>query len=142
MKSKLNGGNLVQGVNTWAVSLLRYSAAFISWRKCELQAIDRKTRKLFTICGGWHPKSYVDRLYIPRKDGGRGLIVIEDCVECAVRSLEVYVHGSEERLLQAARGDGVDGLQAASVLKKATKEKRLQDWEEKALLGQYLRLKK
>ena len=30
LKSKLNGANLVQGVNTWAVSLLRYSAAFIS----------------------------------------------------------------------------------------------------------------
>ena len=48
LKSKLNGGNLVQGVNIWAVSLLRYSAAFISWRKCELQAIGKKTR-LFTI---------------------------------------------------------------------------------------------
>ena len=36
LKSQLNGGNLVQGVNTWAVSLLRYSAAFINWRKCEL----------------------------------------------------------------------------------------------------------
>ena len=42
LKSKLNGGNLVRGVNTWAVSLLRYSAAFVSWRKSELQAIDRK----------------------------------------------------------------------------------------------------
>ena len=40
LKSKLNGGNLVRGVNTWAVSLLRYSAAFVSWRKTELQAID------------------------------------------------------------------------------------------------------
>ena len=30
LKSKLNGGNLVQGVNTWGVSLLRYSAAFVS----------------------------------------------------------------------------------------------------------------
>ena len=49
MKPKLNGRNLVHGVNTWAVSLLRYSAAFFSWRKSELQAIDRKTRKLFTI---------------------------------------------------------------------------------------------
>ena len=49
LKSKLNGGNLVRGVNTWAVSLLRYLAAFVSWRKSEMQAIDRKTRKLFTI---------------------------------------------------------------------------------------------
>ena len=42
LKSKLNGGNLVSGVNTYAVSLLRYLAAFVSWRKSELQAIDRK----------------------------------------------------------------------------------------------------
>ena len=81
LKSKLNGGNLVGGVNTWAVSLLRYSAAFVSWRKSELQAIDRKTRKLFTRYGALHRKSDVDRLYIPRKEGGRGLISIEDCVE-------------------------------------------------------------
>ena len=73
-----------------------------------MQAIDRKTRKLFTIFGELHPKSDVDRLYIPRKDGGRGLIAIEDCVELAVRSLEVHVHGIEERLLQAVRGDKVD----------------------------------
>ena len=33
LKSKLNGGNLVRGVKTWAVSLLRYTAAFVSWRK-------------------------------------------------------------------------------------------------------------
>ena len=32
LKSKLNGGNLVRGVNARAVSLLRYSAAFVSWR--------------------------------------------------------------------------------------------------------------
>ena len=43
LKSKLNGGNLVRGVNTWAVSLLRYLAAFFSWRKSELQATYRKT---------------------------------------------------------------------------------------------------
>ena len=40
LKSKLTGGNLIQGVNTWAVSLLRYSTAFISRKKGELQATD------------------------------------------------------------------------------------------------------
>ena len=33
LKSKLNGGNLVCGVNTWAVSLLRFSGAFVGWKK-------------------------------------------------------------------------------------------------------------
>ena len=141
LKSKLNGGNLVRGVNAWAVSLIRFSAAFVSWRKSELQAIDRKTRKLFTIYGALHPKSDVDRLYIARKEGGRGLISIEDCVELAIRGLEVYVHGSGERLIQAARGDKIkiDGLEAASVLKRSKKEKRLEDWEEEVLHDQYLR---
>ena len=60
-----------------------------------------------------HPRSDVDRLYIPRKEGGKGLIFIEDCVELAIRGLEVYVHGSEERLIQAARGDKIDRLEAA-----------------------------
>ena len=85
LKSKLNGENLVRGVNTLAVSVIRYSAAFVSWRKSELQAIDIKTRKLFTIYGALHPKSDVDRLYIPRKEGRRGLISIEDCVALAIR---------------------------------------------------------
>ena len=52
--------------------------------------------------------SDVHRLYIPRKEGGRGWISIEDCVESAIRGLEVYVHGSEERLIQATRGDKID----------------------------------
>ena len=138
-KSKLNGENLVRGVNAWAVSLVRYSAAFDSWRKSELQAIDKKTRKLFTIYGTLHPKSDVDRLHIPTKEGGRGLKSIEDCVELAIRGLEGYVRDSEERLIQAARGDMIDGLEAASVLKRSKKEKRLEDWEEKVLHGQYLR---
>ena len=74
---------MAKQTQTIRLSLLRYSATFISWRKCELQAKDTKTRKLFTIYGGLHPTSDVDRLYIPRKDGGRGLKAIEDCVKLA-----------------------------------------------------------
>ena len=58
---------------------------------------------MFTIYGALHPKSDVDRLYIPRKEGGRGLISIEDCVELVMSGLEVCAHGSEERLIQLAK---------------------------------------
>ena len=84
LKSKLNGRNLVCGVNTWAVSLLRYSAAFVSWKKSELQAIDRKTRRSFTIYDALHSKSDVDRLYISRTEEGKSLTSIKDCAELAV----------------------------------------------------------
>ena len=42
LKSKLNGGNLVNGFDTWTVSLLRYAGAFVSQRKSE--KLGRKTR--------------------------------------------------------------------------------------------------
>ena len=61
LKSKLNGRNLARGIKTRAVSLLRTSAAYVSWRKSEVQVIDRKTRNLFTFYGALHPKSDVDR---------------------------------------------------------------------------------
>ena len=48
----------------------------------------------------------------------------------------MYVHGNEERLIQTAGPDKLDGFEAASVLKKTKKEKRLQDWVEKALHSQ------
>ena len=51
LKTKLNSGSLVRGVNTWVVSQIIYSAAFLSWRKSELQVIDRKIRTFFTMYG-------------------------------------------------------------------------------------------
>ena len=37
LESRLNGGNLIAAINTWAVSLLRYAAGFIDWTHEELQ---------------------------------------------------------------------------------------------------------
>ena len=66
-------------------------APFLSWTKAELQSIDGKTRKLLTMHNGLHPRSDVDRLYIPRKDGGRGLANAEDTVILAKISLEDHI---------------------------------------------------
>ena len=51
------------------------------------------------------------------------MISIEDCVELAIRSLEVHVHGSDERLIQAAKEEKIDDLEDASVLKRSKKQK-------------------
>ena len=50
------------------------------------------------------------------------MISIEDCVELAIRGLEVCVHGSEERLMQTAREDKIYGFEAGSVLKRSRRE--------------------
>ena len=91
IKTKLNGRNIVKNINTWAIPVLRYSAPFLSWTKTELQSIDGKTRKLLTMHNGLHPRNDVDRLYIPRKVGGRGLANAEDTVILAKISLEDHI---------------------------------------------------
>ena len=55
LSSKLNAGNVVKAINSWAVSLLRYSGGNVNWTTSELAELDRKTRKLLTIHGAPHP---------------------------------------------------------------------------------------
>ena len=42
LETKLNGGNIIKGINTWVLSLLRYSAAFIDWNCAEFKQLDRR----------------------------------------------------------------------------------------------------
>ena len=58
---------------------------------------------------GFHPKSNLDRLYLSRSEGGKGLIGVQDTVETAVLGLRNYLRNSKERLLIAARTKEEDG---------------------------------
>ena len=76
-------------MNSWAVSVFRYSAGILKWRENELKAIDIKTRKILTMNGVFFKKGNIDRLYVKRKCGGRGLISVEDCVRMEERNLRI-----------------------------------------------------
>ena len=41
MRSKLNEGNLISGIDAWTVEVVRYSAGIVEWTKDELVSIDR-----------------------------------------------------------------------------------------------------
>jgi len=75
--TELSAKNNIQAIGSLAVPVLRYSFGIINWNQEELQNLDRKTRKLLTIHGQHHPKADVDRLYVPRKQGGMGLMHLE-----------------------------------------------------------------
>jgi len=123
------------------VSLVHYTAGIINWRKDELEAMDRKTRKMMTIYNSLHPRADVDRLYIPRKHGGRGLISIQQSIYMGEQSLSRYIEISEEELLAATRREnilngwnGQDNKQLKYRLMQEHKEK----WMTKPLHGQLL----
>ena len=100
LKSQLNGKNNIKAINTWPVSLLRYGAGIIDWKLDELKTLDRTTRKIMTMYGAFHSKSDVDRLYVKRKDGGRGLMSVKDCVQSEENNLGIYLRDSDEELLK------------------------------------------
>ena len=50
-----------------------------------------------------HPTDDVDRLYIPRKEGGRGLASTEDSVDSSIQRLEDYIEKHERGLITATR---------------------------------------
>ena len=57
LKSKLNGKNKIQAINTWAAAPLRYGAGIINGKVDELEKMDRTTRKTLTMYGALHPNS-------------------------------------------------------------------------------------
>ena len=73
LETKLYSRNLIKGINTWAVHIVRYSGHFVRVTREELERMDERTRKLMTMRKILHPKDDVDRLYLSRKEGGRGL---------------------------------------------------------------------
>ena len=130
-QSKLNGGNLIQAVNTWGVSLVRYAGGIIEWTEQELRDLDRRTRKLLTMDGGLHPRDCVVRLYVARKEGGRGLISVKDCVNQTRISLERYVRSTEEELLKAVRREGVESYETAASFETRRRTENIKEWKGK-----------
>ena len=74
LKSKLNGGNTIQAIKNWAVPVIRYTEGIVDWTIAELEDLDHKTRKLMTAHCTLHPQSDIDRLYLSRRIGERGLV--------------------------------------------------------------------
>jgi len=86
-----------------AVPVLRYSFGIVNRHQEELQKLDRERRKLLTIYGQHRPKADVDRLYAPRKQGGRGLLQLEVAHAVEITKLVEYVDRKEDPLIQVVR---------------------------------------
>ena len=138
-RSKLNGGNLIGGINTWAVGVVRCSAGVVDWTMEKMTSMDRRTRKILAMNGCLHTRSNVARLYLPRKEGGRGLIGIEENVRKERKSLYGYLRESTEWMLQAALKEKVvveeENLQD---YERRIKEEKVKSWKEKALHGEFV----
>ena len=89
----------------------------------------------------YHSHSDTDRLYIPRMEGGRGLLSIADCVETKEQNISPYVHQLQERLLRLSKGERTfpEYERPVYTAKKQKKEERHKQWKEKQFLGKFVR---
>ena len=81
-----------------------------------------------------HPRDDVDRLYVSRKEGGRGLASIEDSVDASIQRLEHYIEKHEGGLIMAIRNN------TDNTIDNRMTKTRKQKWEEKQLYGRFKRL--
>ena len=100
IKTHLNVKIIFLALNTWAISVMRYSAAFLDWTKEDTKELDRWIRKQLDAGRPLHPKSNIMRLYIKSRYKGRGLIGVEEWYAAELRAIDFYVKNSEEELLK------------------------------------------
>ena len=96
--------------------------------------MDQRTRKLMTLHKALHPRDDVDRLYVSRKEGGRGLASIEDIVYASIQRLEDYIEKHERGLITTIRNDTDNTID-----ERVTTTKK-QKWEGKQHYGRFKRL--
>ena len=90
-------------VNTLVVSVMRYGAGILKWNTGEFKSSDRRTRKFMTMHGVLNPESDVDRVYLSREMGGRGLISCEGCIRMEENNFGWYVKNSVEPLIEGVK---------------------------------------
>ena len=134
LETKLSSRNLIKGINTWAVPLVRYSGHFLKWTREELKQMDQRIRKLMTMHKALHPRENVDRLYVSRKEGGRGLSSIEDSVDASIQRLKDYIEKHEWGLITTIRND------TDNTIDERMTTTRKQKWEGKQLYGRFKHL--
>ena len=91
--------------------------------------MDQKTKKLMTMHKALHPRDDVDRLYVSRKKGGRGLTSIEDSVDASIQRLEDYIEKHEGGLITAIRKNTDNSIDNRMTIN------RKQKWEENNSMG-------
>ena len=72
----------------------------IKWKMSEIKRPGRRTRKLLTIRRIHHPKADVNRMYLPRRVGGRGHTKLETAYKLTTIGLETYLRNTDNALLQ------------------------------------------
>ena len=89
--------------------------------------------------GVHHHKADVDRQYLQRCEGGRGLLALEDCVQVEVHSLEKYLSTLKENILKKVSRRKITENNRYGRSKEEIHKEHREKFEEKPLHGQFIK---
>ena len=119
-KSQLTIKNKVRAINQLAVPVVSYGFGVIDWPQKDLNALDIKTRKILTYHKMIYRNQCLDRLYLPRSEGGIGLVEINSAHRGTIISLGQYLISSTDPLMKIVTEQHRDILpQNISIVKMA-----------------------
>ena len=87
------------------------------------QNLDRKTRKMLTMYKMHHPKANIDRLYVKRKEGGRGLVQVKAAYKAEIINIAEYhnTNYKEDQFVNIVKNHESTQPNTNSILKSAAK---------------------
>ncbi|XP_050549514.1 uncharacterized protein LOC126910674 [Spodoptera frugiperda] len=103
IRSQLTSRNLIKSINTFAIPVLTYSFGIINWSKADLTKLQRLINTSLTKNRKHHPRSCVQRITLPRDEGGRGLIDVQNLHNQQIINLRnFFMHKSQNSTLHKA----------------------------------------
>ena len=96
-RSTLNVRNKSIVHNSFALSLLIPTVGILDWTIQEIVEIDRRARQILCMAGSFPRNSDVNRLYVKRTEGGRGLKSFNDSFKTRVVALNRHISRDRER---------------------------------------------
>ena len=102
-RCELSPKNKIVAINQKATPVLSYGFGIIDWPQKELDDLDIKTRKILTMNKLIYRNQCMDRIYLPRREGGMGLIEINDVYRNTIMNLDYYLKTTKDDHLQKVR---------------------------------------
>ena len=90
-QSELSSFNKVIAHNTFAIPVIKTTVGIIDWTIEEIKEINVRTRKQLTTTGNFHLNGDVNKLYLRRSQGRRGLKMVARMFESRVVTVARYL---------------------------------------------------
>ena len=102
-RSQLSPKNKITAINQMATPVLSYGFGIIDWPQRDIDNLDTKTRKILTIHKIIYRNQCLERLYLPRREGGMGLLEINDVFRKTMINLDYYIKNTAEQHMEKVR---------------------------------------